>query len=185
MRGFTLAELIIVLAIIGILASVILVTLGRAKAKARDAKRFKDLDTIQAAVEQYYRDNGHYPISNCSTNGGASYASYQGSYATKVICATVGSVGSNTLYQTLQTYIPTTFADPSGPIGGGSDAGYLYRSDDGANYVIMVWRTPENMTDFPQARVDMTRCGSINTSGLCTNANSNNICYNSSGASTC
>ncbi len=60
-KGFTLIELMVVIAIIGILASIITVSLASSRAKARDAKRISDIRTIQLALEEYYNDNGTYP----------------------------------------------------------------------------------------------------------------------------
>jgi prepilin-type N-terminal cleavage/methylation domain-containing protein len=61
-RGFTLIELMTVIAIIGILASIILVSLATAQAKGRDAKRISDIKNIQLALAEYYNDNGMYPL---------------------------------------------------------------------------------------------------------------------------
>ena len=170
----------------GILGSIIFTSLLSVRTKARDTKRLKDMDTIQGSVEQYYRDMGHYPITNCSNNGGNAYASYHGTYASKVICATASGAGVNTLATELAPYIPISFVDPSGPIAGGSDAGYLYRSDDGANYCILIWRTPENMSNVSTKYIDMGRCGTIGSDGKCSNANSNNLYYSSTpGATGC
>jgi len=60
-RGFTLIELLIVIAIIGILASVVIVSLVVAREKARDAKRLKEIKSIQSALEVYFLQNGRYP----------------------------------------------------------------------------------------------------------------------------
>jgi len=60
-KGFTLIEILIVVAIIGILASVILVGLGSFRARGRDARRISDLREVQNALELYYTKNQQYP----------------------------------------------------------------------------------------------------------------------------
>ena len=60
-RGFTLIEILIVVAIIGILASVVLVGLGPVQQKGRDARRISDLKQIQTGLELYFAKNGVYP----------------------------------------------------------------------------------------------------------------------------
>lgn len=44
------------------LSSVVLASLNSARMKARDAKRMSDLHQMRLALEQYYDDNGNYPI---------------------------------------------------------------------------------------------------------------------------
>lgn len=60
-RAFTLIELLIVIAIVGILSSVVLTSLGGARGKARDAKRVAELKGAQAAIELFYDACGQYP----------------------------------------------------------------------------------------------------------------------------
>ena len=61
-KSFTLIELLIVIAIVGVLTSLIIPIVGNTRAKARDAKRMEDLRQFQLALEMYYSDNNHYPI---------------------------------------------------------------------------------------------------------------------------
>jgi|AntRauTorckE6833_2_1112554.scaffolds.fasta_scaffold14144_2 prepilin-type N-terminal cleavage/methylation domain-containing protein len=59
--GFTLIELMVVIAIIGVLASSILANLSDAQASARDAVRMQDMKSIRTAFERFYNDNTRYP----------------------------------------------------------------------------------------------------------------------------
>lgn len=73
-KGFTLIELLVVISIIGVLSSVVMVSLNSAKGRARDAVRLSDINQIQKALDVYYDEHGAYPISgNCGSsipNGG-------------------------------------------------------------------------------------------------------------------
>jgi len=60
-KGFTLIEMLIVIAIIGILASIVLVGIGPVQRTARDARRASDLRQTQNALELYFSKNAEYP----------------------------------------------------------------------------------------------------------------------------
>ncbi len=60
-KGFTLIELMVVIAVIGVLASVIVASLNSARKKGRDATRMRDMQEIRKAIELYISDNGHPP----------------------------------------------------------------------------------------------------------------------------
>ncbi len=60
-EGFTLIEIMVVVGIIGVLSTVGVVSYGKTRAKARDAKYIADAVVIQKAVDRYYSDHGNYP----------------------------------------------------------------------------------------------------------------------------
>jgi prepilin-type N-terminal cleavage/methylation domain-containing protein len=60
-RGFTLIELLVVISIIGLLSSVVLVSLANARQKARDSKRVGEMNQLSKAFELFYNDAGAYP----------------------------------------------------------------------------------------------------------------------------
>jgi len=60
-KGFTLLELLVVIGIIGLLASILVINLTSARRRARDTKRVADIRNIQTATEDYYGKNGKYP----------------------------------------------------------------------------------------------------------------------------
>jgi general secretion pathway protein G len=61
--GFTLIELMIVVAIIGILASMAVVQLKSTKQKAMEAALKEDLYVLRNCIDQYFTDKGKYPDS--------------------------------------------------------------------------------------------------------------------------
>lgn len=60
-KSFTLVELLVVVAIIGLIATIVLVALNGPRQRARDAKRTTDLKALANALEMYYNDYGVYP----------------------------------------------------------------------------------------------------------------------------
>ncbi|HSX42689.1 MAG TPA: prepilin-type N-terminal cleavage/methylation domain-containing protein [Candidatus Saccharimonadales bacterium] len=60
-KGFTIVELLIVIVVIGILATLVIVTFTGIQQKARDSKRKTDISAIQASLESYYSSNNTYP----------------------------------------------------------------------------------------------------------------------------
>src|SRR5262245_456918 len=60
-RGFTLVELIVVVAIIGILVTVAMPIYKDSVRKARESVLREDLYLMRDAIDQYFTDKGHWP----------------------------------------------------------------------------------------------------------------------------
>jgi type II secretion system protein G len=66
-KGFTIVELVVVMIVIGILASIVMITFTTVQQRNRDSQRDRDITEVQRALDKYYAANGIYP----SANGGA------------------------------------------------------------------------------------------------------------------
>jgi general secretion pathway protein G len=127
--GFTLVELLLVIAIIGILASVISVNFVGIRQRARDSQRKSDIRQIQSAVELYRVDNGSYPVrtSTYRINSGST-------------CPAVEAfIDSGT------TYMSKVPCDPSG--SSGYNAGNYYYSSDASGTTYLMSSCLENAND--------------------------------------
>ena len=60
-KGFTIVELLIVIVVIGILATLVIVTFTGIQQKARDSKRKTDLNALDSHAEAFYASYGFYP----------------------------------------------------------------------------------------------------------------------------
>jgi len=77
-RGFTLIEVLIVVAVLAILIIMALLLTPRQLEKARDGQRKSDLQKIKIAFEDYYNDNGCYPSADVLHNcGGVSPSDHE------------------------------------------------------------------------------------------------------------
>lgn len=132
-KGFTLIEMLVVIAIISILIGIGINTFTIAQKKARDVKRKADLRSIQVALELYKQDKGVYPPMTCTGNTSA----YQ-------LAETVFGCTAD-----FSSYLPSVPKDPTGnlcPSGwfyqSTSCRGYFYTSNpsytSGCGYILAV-----------------------------------------------
>lgn len=63
-QGFTLLEIMVVIVILGILASMVLPNLLGNKDKAEAQKVVTDISTLEGAMQMYYLDNSTYPTTD-------------------------------------------------------------------------------------------------------------------------
>lgn len=121
-KGFTLIEMLIVIAIIGILASIVLVGLGPIQRQGRDSRRQTDLRQVQNALELYFNRCSHYPgTASCgpATGGAVSWSAL----SQALTGATIGV-----------SQIPN---DPSSDGGSIANRNYRYATDSvGSSYVL-------------------------------------------------
>jgi type IV pilus assembly protein PilA len=88
-RGFTLIELMIVVAIIAILASIAITVYANSTGKAQLSEAFTLTDGLKTNVAEYYNQTGSCPTPGA--NGLAAAASYTGNYVASVNIAPAGA----------------------------------------------------------------------------------------------
>lgn len=124
-RGFTLLELLVVVAIIGLLTAVVAVNSGAARVQSRDAKRKSDLALVAGALQIYYSEQRSYPIALTPTWDGVKNWSGQPAGSTPVFFPTYlsqwptdptgtdGVMGTGFVYQTNPANIPALNSAPA------------------------------------------------------------------------
>jgi len=83
-KGFTLIELMVVIAVIAILATIALFGLAKAQAAARDTSRQQIMNGVRTALERYFADNQAY-YSATNDFCGAIFALVGGGYLTQPV----------------------------------------------------------------------------------------------------
>lgn len=133
-RGFTLVELLIVISILGILATIALVAFSSAQMRGRDTQRKSNLNEVSHALELFYADYGKYPPTDASRTTGVIYGCpYDATKSTYTPCSwgtgELRDVDANGTTKT--TYMKTMPKDPSPTFS------YYYRvSTDGSKYAL-------------------------------------------------
>lgn len=103
-RAFTLVELLVVMAIISILATVIIGGFRSSQMRGRDSGRKSDLKQIATALELFFADYGKYPPASGTQIAACSYNPSNG---TGTACAW----GTGTMSDGKTTYMRTVPAD--------------------------------------------------------------------------
>ena len=107
-RAFTLIELLIVVAIIGLLATLVTVALGTAGAKSRDGRRLADFESFRQALQLAYGATGSYPAGTDVALGAAGYKTIcaQGSTVKFAADSTAANCDSDKIYMSNVTQGP-------------------------------------------------------------------------------
>jgi|ERR1035437_329063 prepilin-type N-terminal cleavage/methylation domain-containing protein len=113
-KGFTLVELMIVIAIIALLTAIMTANFSSAKARSRDSKRISDLAQLQLALAGFFDRCSYYPTSLDVTDSGGSCTSggvdvNMGTFISVIPKPPTGGTGSPTNYD-YYTISPTANA---------------------------------------------------------------------------
>jgi prepilin-type N-terminal cleavage/methylation domain-containing protein len=141
-QGFTLVELLVVLAIIALLSTVLFAGFDQAREQTRDKSRLASLKELQLAIEQYRAQYGTYPATGC----GAAAGEFAGPGGPN----TAGSFEECTPTESL-TYVTGVVPDfitvlpRDSQFELDSNRGFYYRSD-GVSYKLMLRDVVETLT---------------------------------------
>lgn len=112
--GFTIVELLIVIVVIGILATLVIVTFNGIQQKGRNSQRETDLKAIQSHISAFYADKGYYPTAaqlQSSTWTGANLKGLDVEALRDPKQAAGGTIGNVAATATQYGYVVTTDAD--------------------------------------------------------------------------
>ncbi len=121
-KGFTLIEILVVIAIIGILASIVLTSLGGARAKANDAKAQAELSSMRGQSEVFFGEYHDYGTAISSETDEICRTAAGGGSSTGSLFQPESTSGlADNLYSLIQAipvgYTVTCYTDPSGSGG--------------------------------------------------------------------
>ena len=134
-NGFTLLELLVVVAIIGLLSSIVFASLNGARVKARDALRKSQVSEFKIALQLYYTYNeGKYPCGTSFCFMGVVPLTSDPASNPGIALVSGGFISSIPIDPTYPAGTPDTA--PSCNTAGG--AGYCYCSDGTDSYVLTV-----------------------------------------------
>ena len=126
--GFTLIEIMIVILILGLLATIVVQNLRGAADKARITKAKADISELKTALDRYYLDNGIYPttdqglqaLTSLPTSGNIPHDYPQGGYIEKI---PLDPWGNSYFYQSDgSAYALKSFGADGEPGGEGNNA---------------------------------------------------------------
>ncbi len=127
-RGFTLIELMIVVAIVGILAAIALPRFAQMLEKSHEGQTKGNLNSIHSAAAIYYGDQKGIWPTTLSTNSVFAFSQYldnvDGVKVTGAFVQGAASPAGSMVTMTTQSSVPT-----------GSISGWLYDSNNGEVYV--------------------------------------------------
>ncbi|MFH0749489.1 MAG: type II secretion system protein [Candidatus Gottesmanbacteria bacterium] len=165
-KGFSLIELIVVIAITAVLLAIALPNLLSARERARDAKKKQEMNEMKTALRLYYNDFQQYPSAG---NCGGNFNGISGCGSTHVECCPATgcsvdfAVGDNCSVVYMKKF-------PSNFLGSSISIGYATPNTDSFCLATIL----ENAGD-PDIATSKARCVTQCT-GRCTESNAYCVC---------
>ena len=133
-KGFTLVELIVVIAIIGILATVVYAGFGGVREEARNRALQAEMKEVQLALEVYRAQEGRYPPVN--TAAGSCHSVGSNPHTAE------NSAGTCSNYEVIGNLVPDFIADlPKRSDSANSNCEIEYKvASDGSEYKLLAKR---------------------------------------------
>lgn len=151
--GFTIVELLIVIVVIGILAAIVVVAYNGVQSRAKLARVYSDMESVNKQILAYYALNNEYPVTSTTMSSGATSLA-------DANCTYTGSVTATAQWVPgISANLPKSDQSLKGV---GNTAGcYVYLSN-GTDYVLSAW----NMLPSPATDVRYRRLGFRETSWM-------------------
>lgn len=131
-NGFTLLEILIVVAIIALVGTFSAVAVNSARSKQRDATRLSSIRVLQSALEDYFNENNSYPAGNLLPLGDIAQSACLGESGFREDCTSDASVFLRKVPRTYESGL-----DGAVVCGDPSRKAFCYSVlDDGDSYVI-------------------------------------------------
>lgn len=170
MRGFTLIELILVMAIIAILAVVGIGSYTQATLKARDTQRKNDLNQISKALESFNNDVGRYPLDD--DNGNMTCPDYVNGFLVESSCfgSITADVSDSNKVAGNKTYTEAVYMEKL-PIDPTSGKKYFYEKTTSGFSIYVALENSEDrdvvVDNAGKATTWDVNCGSVGRPIMC------------------
>lgn len=161
-KGFTLIEILIVIAIIALLMGIVLASTVKMKEGGAYTKRLADIKQLELALSRYNSTNNFYP------NTGGAWWSITGGCS-----VTGGSGGGNTVAQTswipgiVPTYIPSLPKDVKNPTNSCTLPLFVYKTNTrGTSFKLLLINNTTDLATFTAKNKDMIDPARSNSYGF-------------------
>ena len=136
-KGFTIIEVVLVLAVAGLIFLMVFVALPALQRNQRDTQRRQDYGDLSSAISGYMASNGHLPTKGTTLNP-ATYINSNGEdpnnvqYEIRVCEATNGTNARCNRNDNTQAALPDVIGDHVVYVVTGADCGGVYGATNGA-----------------------------------------------------